>query len=573
MSMVKSDQLYQLNLRLQEIKQSQDHFGGVAVILLGDLMQLRPVKGKWIFEKPFAKQFQDSYDYHPLWRLFTPIELKQNHRQGSDKSYAEILNRVRYGAQTDHDIQVLTSRVGTIDLPADALYIFNKNKDVIQTNLQRLNQLPSNLVTIKAKHMFPGKTTFKPLIKDGRVGDTAFLDELNLKKGARVMLIYNVDTSDGLSNGTTGTVIDFITSENVIKYIMIEFDEITTGQSMRTKFRLLSSKYPHHHVTPISQVLFEYNAGQRQTTAKAKVHQFPLTLAWAITAHKCQGQTIKKPTPLIADMDSVFQSGQAYVILGRVQELNQLHLLNFKSEDIKVDKHALAEAKDISKHALNNQTNSWTTTDALSRKISVLNIHSLPKHFEDIIDDHVLMASDILILTETFLHSNLAVPNLPGYQHFSASKGRGKGVVVYVKSYLKVDTYSTFIKDHIQVIKLEVHGHFDLYALYKSPNGPADLPEELLNKMNPQRDNIITGDFNIHFKQGEVPPSIRTLLNRGFIQLVNQPTQLQGHILDHFYIRSKGIIAKYKLHYPYYSDHDAVCVTLKKAIEKNKSFC
>ena len=571
MSMMKSDQLYQLNLRLQEIKQSQDNFGGVSVILLGDLMQLRPVKGKWIFEEPFAKDFQYSFKHHPLWDLFTPIELKLNHRQGSDKSYADILNRVRYGKQTTDDIKILMERVKTTDLPSDALYIFNTNKDVIAVNNQRLSQLPGQLVTIKARHSFPGRTTFKPIIKAGKVNDTAFLDELNLKKGARVMLIFNVDTSDGLSNGTSGTVIDFITMESVIKYIMVQFDEQSTGQSMRNKLKSLSSKYQNHgnkYVTPISQVLFEYNPGLQNTTAKAKVLQFPITLAWAITTHKCQGQTIKKPTPLIADMKSIFESGQAYVILGRVQELNQLYLLNFKPKDIRVNQKAFAEAQKISENALNNQKNNWVTADAFVRKLSVLNIRSLPKHFEDLKNDHIIMASDIIILTETFLTPNHNVPELSGYQYFTSSKGRGKGVIVYIKLALKVLNSDMLTKDHLQVIKLEISGHFDLYAVYRSPNGPSELPRQFFENINPNHNNIITGDFNIPFNQGRTSPTIKHILERGFIQIVKEPTQLQGNILDHFYIRSKNIVAKYQLHYPYYSDHDALCVNLKKLFRK-----
>ena len=80
--------------------------------------------------------------------------------------------------------------------------------------------------------------------------------------------------------------------------------------------------------TPIKKVSFEYNLGksEKHHTAKAKVIQFPITLAWAMTAHKCQGQTIKAPSSLVVDLASCFEAGQAYVMLGRIQNLNQLHL-------------------------------------------------------------------------------------------------------------------------------------------------------------------------------------------------------------------------------------------------------
>ena len=93
-SMVKSDQLYQIHMRLQEIKQSHDLFGGVAVLLLGDLMQLKPIKGAWIFDDPKGDA-KNSHEFLSLWEQFEPHTLEKNHRQKDDKSFAEILDRIR----------------------------------------------------------------------------------------------------------------------------------------------------------------------------------------------------------------------------------------------------------------------------------------------------------------------------------------------------------------------------------------------------------------------------------------------------------------------------------------------
>jgi hypothetical protein len=65
-SLVKSDMLYQLNLRLQEVKECKDNFGGVCVLLFGDLMQLRPVQAKWIFAVPRSPSFALSHAFSPL---------------------------------------------------------------------------------------------------------------------------------------------------------------------------------------------------------------------------------------------------------------------------------------------------------------------------------------------------------------------------------------------------------------------------------------------------------------------------------------------------------------------------
>ena len=204
--------LYELNLRLQEIKQNQDDFGGVSVLLFGDLMQIQPVMGQWIFDQPLCRDYEISYLSRPLWDLFTPIELQENHRQGGDKSYAELLNRVRFGNHTEDDNKVLASRIKENDYPESSLFIFGTRALVTDQNDKELNKLPEQLMEFQSVNIHSNKKNFKPTIdkRDKTVKNTSFLYILKLKKNARVMLTYNVDTMDGLTNGLTGKVIDFI---------------------------------------------------------------------------------------------------------------------------------------------------------------------------------------------------------------------------------------------------------------------------------------------------------------------------------------------------------------------------
>ena len=81
MSMVKADQLYQIDQRLQEIKQNREPFGGVSIVLSGDLLQLPPVRTAQIFEAPRGAKYRDYYEMVNLWKMFQNIELTQNHRQ------------------------------------------------------------------------------------------------------------------------------------------------------------------------------------------------------------------------------------------------------------------------------------------------------------------------------------------------------------------------------------------------------------------------------------------------------------------------------------------------------------
>ena len=105
--MVKVEMLYQLDVRLQEITLKDSPFGGISIFAFGDLMQLRPVQGRYIFDTPVSKDYEVIHECNPRWPMFSCILLEKNHRQGEDKIYAELLNRVRVGSHTDEDMEIL----------------------------------------------------------------------------------------------------------------------------------------------------------------------------------------------------------------------------------------------------------------------------------------------------------------------------------------------------------------------------------------------------------------------------------------------------------------------------------
>ena len=110
-SLVDVDMFYKIDLRLREITNNDATMGNIAVIILGDLMQMSPVTGRYIFLTPRDKQFQLSHEIDPLWNRFQYIDLKENHRQGEDKDWADMLNRIRVGKETESDISILKERV------------------------------------------------------------------------------------------------------------------------------------------------------------------------------------------------------------------------------------------------------------------------------------------------------------------------------------------------------------------------------------------------------------------------------------------------------------------------------
>ena len=105
----------------------------MAVLFFGDILQLRPVKARYICEEPISDTYSISHELDPLWKKFDVVFLNKNHRQGEDRAYANILNRIREGHVTDADVHVLESRVRPInhpDIPKKALIVSCTNKEV-----------------------------------------------------------------------------------------------------------------------------------------------------------------------------------------------------------------------------------------------------------------------------------------------------------------------------------------------------------------------------------------------------------------------------------------------------------
>ena len=205
-SMVKADQLYQLDLRLRELMQKPNKiFGGVAILCFGDILQLRPCRARFIFEEPRCESYRLAFDCEAHWKSFEVINLEENHRQDGDRDYAEILNRIRFGQIMDEDIEAIEARVrpeGHPDLEG-AMYLTATNLSVNKHNKTRINELKTELETIEARNLHPTIKNFRPFVEDnGKIKGTPFLQTLDLKVGARVMLTYNIDLSDCLTNGT-----------------------------------------------------------------------------------------------------------------------------------------------------------------------------------------------------------------------------------------------------------------------------------------------------------------------------------------------------------------------------------
>ncbi|XP_078312811.1 uncharacterized protein LOC144619258 [Crassostrea virginica] len=244
-SMVSSDLLYQIHNRLTEIKGVSKPFGGVSVIAFGDLYQLPPVLQPFVF-KPVNDVFANMQG--SLWKNFSYRELDEVMRQKEDLHFATLLNRIRTATHTEEDVAFLRSReisVCSNDYPKEALHIFATNKAVDEHNTNMLNALLSQKMTLVAVDRKPSALSSYDVNSDPRF--TGGLPSvISLGVGAKVMLIRNIDVSDGLVNGAQGTVIGFSRSGPEISVVLIQFNDPIVGTVTRKNSRYVTEDPTFH---------------------------------------------------------------------------------------------------------------------------------------------------------------------------------------------------------------------------------------------------------------------------------------------------------------------------------------
>ena len=574
-SMVKADMLYQLDLRLQEVKEKiGTPFGGVSIIAFGDLMQLAPTIGRYVFQEPANTEFHITHRLDNRWQMFSSVLLEKNHRQGKDKQYADLLNRVRVGEHTGEDLELLSSRVRKEkhkDLKKVQIHIGCKRKDVAEKNLKYILKLPGLQTILLAEHHTPTQKRYTPYIskKDGVVGSTQFISMLVLKKGAKVMIIHNIDVPDMLCNGQLGVLEDMVKTDGKnVDVLVIKLHNRKAGERNQEKYPRLREKYPG--CVFIERVSFQYTIGGKKAEVgtTATVIQFPVRLAHAITAHKVQGQTFVSPATVAMDLSSVFEPGQAYVMLSRVQCIEQLYIVGeLDEEKIRASPAALGELKRLQQISFNRNLTQWHKRSSAAIKIGSVNCMGLLPHLRDIRKDWKLQNGDVLHLLETSLPADTDTEDITihGFKGRFINIGNGKGIGTFGKEDVDCDHIEDVVKPSLQITKYSVKG-VDSISVYRSSNHSIpDVIQALESLIDVGRTTIITGDFNICSKKNPNNGVTVSLERKGFKSIIERPTHILGGHIDHMYWLDndeKYNLPSVEFYSPYWSDHDAVLVTI-----------
>ncbi len=299
-SMVRADVLDAIDAVLRRARRSQKPFGGVQLLMIGDVHQLAPVAKpeEWSVLEPYYDSVY-FFGSHVLQKTpYLCVELDHIYRQ-HDSDFIALLNKVRDNRMDAECLQLLNQRYQPDFRPDDRegyITLTTHNYQADEINDTKLAALPSPSVFFKAetKGTFPENTY-------------PTKEELELKVGAQVMFVKNDPSPEkAFYNGKIGRVTGINKGEGSVE-VQCDDECITV-----TKLQWQNMEYA---INAENQNIEEKEVGS--------FSQIPLRLAWAVTIHKSQGLTFDK---LIVDAGQAFAHGQVYVALSRCTSIEGLVL-------------------------------------------------------------------------------------------------------------------------------------------------------------------------------------------------------------------------------------------------------
>lgn len=307
-SMVRCDLLDAMDDVLRHYRKNNKPFGGVQVVMFGDLFQLMPVapdeewaKLKKYYDSPY---FFSSKAYKKM--DFKMLELKKVYRQ-NESDFITILNNIREGVASLQEIKILNTRYDekASAKSKDSIMLTTHNRRAKGYNWDRLQKLPGDIREYKASvsGWFPSDEY-----------PTSYT--LQLKVGAKVMFVKNDTIDHTFYNGMMG----------IITKLGHGFVEVESEDRLLT----VIPQYWEHQKYVINK-----ESKKLEVEVTGAFVQLPLILAWAVTIHKSQGLTFDN---VLIDAEKAFTFGQVYVALSRCRTLKGILLTSLLTEKcIKAD--------------------------------------------------------------------------------------------------------------------------------------------------------------------------------------------------------------------------------------------
>lgn len=313
-SMLRADLLDAIDFVLRYVRKSNEFFGGVQLLFIGDLYQLPPVVRNQE-QEILGKFYQSPFFFDALCLKTNPpiyIELDKIYRQ-SDQTFVDLLNNLRNNMATEQDIALLKTHYKENYKPD-----LNDNYITLTTHNSKADTMNRNsLKELK------GKSYFYDAAIEKEFAESAYPIEktLELKIGAQVMFIKNDPKGEQrFFNGKLAVVTD----------LRSDYIEVRPEGS---KYPIALEQYAWKNI----RYTTNKHTNEIEEEEIGTFTQYPLKLAWAITVHKSQGLTFDRA---IVDIGDAFAPGQIYVALSRLRSLDGLILTShLNSRGMKADQN------------------------------------------------------------------------------------------------------------------------------------------------------------------------------------------------------------------------------------------
>ena len=299
-SMVRSDLLDAIDTVLRRYRDHYKPFGGVQLLMIGDLQQLTPVVTPE--DEALLKPYYDTpyfFGSKALQQIeYVTILLSQVFRQ-EDAAFLDVLNHIREAHPTTNDIAVLNQRCQPAFIPRQGegyIRLTTHNYLADNYNENELRKLPAHSYTFQAQI-------------EGNFPEYSYptSEVLTLKEGAQVMFVKNDPTGEHrYFNGRIGEIVEISESHVCV---------LCAGDAEGIEVEPLEWENAQYQLNPETRVI--------ETKIQGTFRQLPLRLAWAITIHKSQGLTFERA---IIDANLSFAPGQVYVALSRCKTLEGMVL-------------------------------------------------------------------------------------------------------------------------------------------------------------------------------------------------------------------------------------------------------
>ena len=578
----------------------------------GDFGQLPPVKDRIIWEKSYLDGRNDLAPNH--WNENFSIYYLTEKMRSQDKEFSQISDKVRKGVCDSEVLKFMKEHVNNCPSENEndeykygklaIIVTTNKDRDLI--NLEKLNKLLPIEKTYQetcVDESINSKTGPKvpehlPHTQTGQL-ETNFI----FKQNAPVMITSNHPQqrykNNGIVNGSRGYIDSIQVSKdntNEVEIIWVRFNDDKTGQLLRQdNLALLKHHKPNDpKAVPIRKQKKPFQPmGGNSSVVRT---QFPLTLCYALTAHKCQGQTLEQ---VIVDFTGARKNdaGSFYTAMSRVRNGKSLYLRDFKPEYISANELVERQMKSMKISVPYTFKKFYLDVNMFEKpdnevKVGYVNINCLYHSRSDIFlnNDDNLLCLDYLAVADTRLtknHSNADLKeNLNNWKILHRFDAGDSMTMKHMGLLLLKSRRSTIVSSHEEVKAKEWRESFTdkdvvlaqqlllivdklKITFFYVREKPTLKDIERFNKTI-QNSNIILGDFNLNPNDDKDHKRLAALTGNDKTRVLHELTyHTYNHQLDHIFLDTN----LYPEHFcTSYNNHttDHKVITIRLPLNGNK---